>query len=67
MTYAGRFRIGGGAIDGTSETDGIELALGDFGPDYPEGLFVAQDGDNAPDTQNFKYVSWAKVVTALGL
>ena len=67
MTYAGRFRIGGGAIDGTSDTDGIELALGDFGPDYPKGLFVAQDGDNAPDTQNFKYVSWAKVVEALGL
>ncbi|WP_312487366.1 phytase [Sphingomonas sp.] len=67
MTYAGRFRIGGGQIDGTSETDGIELALGDFGPDYPEGLFVAQDGDNAPDTQNFKYVSWAKVKAALRL
>ena len=67
MTYAGRFRIGGGAIDGTSETDGIELALGDFGPDYPKGLFVAQDGDNAPDTQNFKYVSWARIVKALGL
>ena len=67
VTYARRFRIGGGAIDGTSETDGIELALGDFGPDYPKGLFVAQDGDNAPDTQNFKYVSWAKIVAALGL
>ena len=71
VTYAGRFRIGakddGGSIDGTSDTDGIELALGDFGPDYPKGLFVAQDGDNAPDTQNFKYASWAKVLTALGL
>jgi len=67
VTYAGRFRVGGGAIDGTSETDGIELALGDFGPDYPKGLFVAQDGDNAPDTQNFKYVGWGKIVEALGL
>nr|WP_211368641.1 phytase [Sphingomonas carotinifaciens] len=67
VTYAGRFRIDGGAIDGTSETDGIELALGDFGPDYPRGLFVAQDGDNAPDTQNFKYVSWEKILKALGL
>jgi len=65
VTYAGRFRIGGGAIDGTSETDGIELMLGDFGPAYPQGLFVAQDGDNAPDTQNFKYVSWAAVRRAL--
>lgn len=67
VTYAGRFRIGGGPIDGTSETDGIELALGDFGPDYPRGLFVAQDGDNAPETQNFKYVSWEKILKALGL
>ncbi|WP_426261638.1 phytase [Sphingomonas sp. DC1100-1] len=67
VTYAGRFRIGGGTIDGTSDTDGIELALGDFGPAYRQGLFVAQDGDNAPDTQNFKYVSWAKVKAELGL
>ena len=67
VRYVGRFRIGGGAIDGTSETDGIELATGDFGPDYPQGLFVAQDGDNAPDTQNFKYVSWAAVKKALRL
>jgi 3-phytase len=61
----GRFRIDGGAIDGTYETDGIELLLGDFGPQYPAGLFVAQDGDNAPETQNFKYTSWADVIAAL--
>jgi 3-phytase len=67
VTYAGRFRIGGGAIDGTSETDGIELILGDFGPRFPKGLMVAQDGDNAPETQNFKYVSWADVLKALRL
>ena len=65
VTFAGYFRIGGGTIDGTSDTDGIELALGDFGPDFPKGLFVAQDGDNAPDTQNFKYLSWAEVLKAL--
>lgn len=67
VSYAGRFRIGGGAIDGTSDTDGIDLILGDFGPAYPRGLMVAQDGDNAPATQNFKYVSWDKVLRALGL
>ena len=54
-------------MNGTSDTDGIELALGDFGPAYRQGLFVAQDGDNAPDTQNFKYVSWAAVRKGLGL
>lgn len=62
----GRFRIGG-ASEATSDTDGIELMLGDFGPDYPAGLFVAQDGDNAPEAQNFKLVSWANVRAALGL
>ena len=67
VTYAGRFRIGGGTIDGTSDTDGIELMLFNFGPAYPQGLFVAQDGDNAPATQNFKYVSWAGVKQALKL
>ncbi|WP_028964889.1 phytase [Sphingomonas phyllosphaerae] len=67
VTFAGYFRINGGTIDGTSDTDGVELALGDFGRDYPAGLFVAQDGDNAPDTQNFKYVSWLAVLKALKL
>ena len=65
----GRFQIGdnGKGIDGTSETDGIELVLGDFGPDFPQGLFIAQDGDNAPEAQNFKLVSWADVVRRLQL
>lgn len=64
---AGRFRINGGAIDGTSDTDGIEVALGDFGPAYPQGLFVAQDGNNAPEAQNFKLLSWQSIRAALSL
>lgn len=67
VSYAGRFRIGGGAIDGTSETDGIDLMPGDFGPGLRHGLFVAQDGDNAPETQNFKFVAWDAVRKALKL
>lgn len=63
----GRFRINGGTIGGTSETDGIEVALGDFGPAYPDGLFIAQDGDNAPAAQNFKLVSWGAIRAAVGL
>lgn len=64
--YVGRFRIGPGRFGATSETDGIEVTLGDFGPAYPEGLFIAQDGDNAPAAQNFKLVDWRKVRAALG-
>ncbi|MBA4748335.1 MAG: phytase, partial [Sphingopyxis sp.] len=47
--------------------DGVELQLGDFGPDYPEGLLVAQDGNNAPAAQNFKLVGWREIRMALGL
>lgn len=63
----GRFRIAEGAFGSTEETDGIALVAGDFGPDFPGGLFIAQDGQNAPDAQNFKLVSWGAIKDALGL
>ncbi|BAV65425.1 phytase [Sphingobium cloacae] len=66
-SYAGRFRIVDGAIGGAEETDGIDLMLGDFGPDYPGGLFIAQDGHNAAAAQNFKLVAWDDIARALGL
>ena len=65
--YVGRFRIAPGSVGSTEETDGIDLALGDFGPAYPGGLFVAQDGANAPAAQNFKLVPWASIARALGI
>lgn len=61
----GRFRIAEGKFGATEETDGIDLMLGDFGPDFPEGLFVAQDGSNGRLAQNFKLVSWKDIVKAL--
>jgi 3-phytase len=54
-------------VDGVQETDGIELMLGDFGPQFQGGLFVTQDGDNLPAAQNFKLTSWAEIAAALGL
>ncbi len=65
--YAGRFRVVDGRIGGSEETDGIDLMLGDFGPDYPGGLFVAQDGHNAAAAQNFKLVAWDDIAKALSL
>jgi 3-phytase len=65
--YVGRFRIAAGTFGATEETDGIELAAGDFGPAYPDGLFIAQDGANPPRAQNFKLVRWGSIKTALGL
>jgi 3-phytase len=65
LTPAGRFRIRRGRFGSTEETDGIALALGQFGPRYPGGLFVAQDGENAPAAQNFKLSAWGDIRKAL--
>ena len=64
-SYVGRFRIGAGKFGATSETDGIAAWAGDFGLAYPQGIFIAQDGDNAPAAQNFKIVDWRQVKAAL--
>ncbi|MFZ2995229.1 phytase [Sphingobium sp.] len=66
-SYVGRFRVVDGAIGGSEETDGIDVMLGDFGPNFPGGLFVAQDGHNAAAAQNFKLVAWDDIAKALGL
>lgn len=65
--YLGRFRITAGTYGATEETDGIDVAVGDFGPDYAGGLFIAQDGVNPPNAQNFKLVAWDDIKAALGL
>lgn len=56
-------------IDGVAETDGLEVTSAPLGPDFPRGLFVAQDGRNITpvERQNFKLVSWEKIEAALGL
>jgi 3-phytase len=65
VTPLGRFRITQGRFGSVEETDGIELDNRAFGPDFPGGLFIAQDGINAPAAQNFKYVHWNEVIAAL--
>ena len=54
MLPAGRFRIASGKFGSTEETDGIEVKTGNFGPNFPDGIFVAQDGQNGVGAQNFK-------------
>ena len=63
--WLGRFRIAAGKLGSTEETDGVDLQLGDFGPGYPGGLFIAQDGSNLPSAQNFKLIAWTDVLEAL--
>ena len=64
--FMGRFRIAPGTVGSTEETDGIDVKTADFGPAFPGGLMVVQDGDNQP-AQNFKLVGWEKVKKALKL
>lgn len=65
MAPVGRFRIVAGQFGATEETDGIALDVRSFGAQYPGGLFIAQDGQNAPAAQNFKLVSWRSITEAL--
>ena len=68
----GAFRIGINAtvgIDGTSETDGLDVSAANFGGPYARGMLVVQDGyKRLPDgPQNFKLVAWDDVAKALQL
>lgn len=65
MAPAGRFRIGRGRFGSVEDTDGIAAMMGDFGPAFPGGLFVAQDGENRPRAQNFKLLPWASIRQAV--
>jgi 3-phytase len=60
---------GASGIDGASETDGLDVTSAPLGGKFPKGLLVVQDGRNVlpPEPQNFKFVSWADVETALDL
>jgi 3-phytase len=64
--YKGRFVVVDGVVDGVTGTDGLAAASGQVGP-FPAGLVVVQDDVNDTGTQNFKYVDWRDIRTALGL
>lgn len=64
--YAGRFAVHGGErTDEVTGTDGVDALGGTVGP-FPEGLVVVQDDVN-DGAQNFKYIDWRDIRTALGL
>ncbi|WP_100427407.1 phytase [Janthinobacterium sp. 67] len=68
----GRFKVGfnlPAGIDGTSETDGLDVTSANLGGAYAQGMLVIQDGyKRLPDgPQNFKYVAWRDVAKALKL
>lgn len=57
----------GEEIDGVTETDGLDVVSAPLGPDFPEGMLVVMDDQNAGFTTNFKMVSWADIRAALRL
>ncbi|WP_102299727.1 phytase [Janthinobacterium sp. AD80] len=68
----GRFKVGfnlPAGIDGTSETDGLDVTSANLGGAYAQGMLVIQDGyKRLPDgPQNFKHVAWSDVARALHL
>lgn len=70
--YLGSFAVvadGARGIDGSSETDGLEVTSLPLGPGFEGGALVAQDGRNIlpSQTQNFKLVPWKDIVGALSL
>ncbi|MEB3366405.1 phytase [Saccharopolyspora mangrovi] len=62
------------AIDGVQESDGAAVVNEPFGPDFPNGLLVVQDGANTPETPggdgeprddtNFKLLRWDRFADA---
>jgi 3-phytase len=69
--FIGKFAIVANpqGIDGTSDTDGIDVTSTPLGSAFSHGVFIAQDGDNtAPSAaQNFKLVPWERIAKALDL
>lgn len=80
LEFLGRFRVGGGAIDPVTQTDGVDAFSGPIAG-YPEGAIAMHDhcdGDGPDDPpasvcdsddkqQNYKLVGWREVKAALGL
>lgn len=67
--YLGSFKIvGNEQVDGTSETDGIDVINLPFNPELPNGFFIVQDGANrdgkAKGNQNFKLIPWESIARA---
>jgi 3-phytase len=69
--FIGKFAIvpSPAGIDGTSDTDGIDVTSAPLGSAFPHGVFVAQDGKNTSPAaaQNFKLVPWERIAEALQL
>jgi len=63
--FIGRFAIVDSEdIDGTSETDGIDVCNMNLGPNFSNGGFIVQDDENDKGPQNFKVVPWENIASS---
>jgi 3-phytase len=68
-TYKGEFDLtASGAIDDTTETDGIDVTSASLPAPFEGGLFVAHDHSlDGASASNFKFAKWSDIAAALGL
>ena len=69
--YLGTFNIVEGTVDGVNGTDGIDVTNFPLGPNFPQGVFIAQDGRNTDGSvtvnKNFKLVPFESIAGVLNL
>ena len=69
--YIGSFKIDNSSIDGTEDTDGLDVINMQLGDKFPYGFFIAQDGANIENgdtnNQNFKLVDWSLIASKMDL
>lgn len=53
--------LAGNGIDAVSGTDGIDVTSTGLGTRFPQGVFVAQDGNNDDGNQNYKVIPWPAI------
>lgn len=57
--------VAAGTLDRVTETDGLDVTATPLGPDFPQGLLVMMDDQNAGFTTGFKLISWADIAAGL--
>lgn len=66
--YITKFKIiANGTIDGTNDTDGIDVLSFGLGSLFPYGVFIAQDGTNSGGNQNYKLVPWERIAHSIAM
>ena len=63
----GTFSIDAGMFDAVEEVTSLDVNAVAFGKLYPRGLLVVGDGIDNRGARNLKFVSWERVIEALGL